>query len=72
MTSWQAIELATAGDIAGQIRARVSAGTRTDAAHARLMLEIAMLALAEAGRVLADEDATQERIDQAMAVLETV
>lgn len=70
MNLWQATEIATNGDVAQQIRARLAAGSTTDATHARLMVEIAMLALAEAGRVLDDEDVRQESIEAAMTSLE--
>lgn len=69
MNIWQATEIASAGEVVSQIRARLAAGVTSDASHARLMIEIAQLALAEAARALDDEHSLQAAIDEASEAL---
>lgn len=65
MNIMQATDIATDGNVAAQIRARLAAGSTSDATSARLMLEIALLALAETARLTEDETEEQEALDDA-------
>jgi hypothetical protein len=69
MKTSQAMQIADSGDVVAQIRARLAAGSTTDATYAKLMIEIAQLALAEASRVTDDSTTLQASLDEAAEVL---
>lgn len=69
MNIWQATELADGGAVVEQIRARLAAKPKSDASYAKLMVEIAQLALAEAARVTDDGAPLQRAIDNASEAL---